>query len=495
MISLSWGAASDVGRIRKNNQDSYIADGNVFAVADGMGGHVGGEIASKLAIDVFTEVFSNDIPSDLDIVEVVQSANAAILSRVAKEPSLAGMGTTLCLLSVDNDDEKYPLNLVNVGDSRGYLYRDKELYQLTDDHTLISEMVKSGEISRDEAVVHRARHILTRALGVDEELEIDHWKIEPKTGDVFLLCSDGLTNELTDPEIAQILGDDASAQQKAESLVSGAVQAGGSDNVTCVVVRVDSASEPLLSSTGTRIVELPSQRKLRERLENASHSVGADVSDRERYISDNLLKKEHEARVRQEKITQAKVQEQKEKARRILESDLESKLTSSSVKVNPLITSSTRTTELSSIPMPLPKRATEKKHRFGSIFRVFIFLVILLVVIGFGISAIGLYANHSYFVGTDGQAIAIYQGRPGGLLWYNPKVYKKTTLTTSQVLPYHLADLKKGVVEPSLSAALVYVRNLSNEASQSGTFSATVPTTSTTLASGSAPTTTVAGSG
>lgn len=495
MISLSWGAASDVGRIRKNNQDSYIADGNVFAVADGMGGHVGGEIASKLAIDVFSEAFSNNESPRLDIVEVVQNANSAILSRAAREPTLAGMGTTLCLLSVADSDDKYQLNLVNVGDSRGYLYRDRELYQLTDDHTLISEMVKSGEISRDEAVVHRARHILTRALGVDQELEIDHWKIEPKTGDVYLLCSDGLTNELTDPEIAQILASDSSAQEKADSLVLGAVQAGGSDNVTCVVVNVDSAAESMLSSSGTRIVELPSQRKLRERLESASHSVGADVSDRERYISDNLLKREQEAKVREEKISKAKEYEQREKTKRILESDLEAKLTTSSVKVNPLITSGTRSTELSSIPMPLPKRATEKKHRIGSIFRVFLFLAILIVVIGFGISAVGIYADHSYFVGTDGLSIAIYQGRPGGLLWYDPKVYQKTQLTTSDVLPYHLASLKKGVVEPSLSAALAYVHNLSNEASQVSTSTATVPTTSTTVVNGSSPTTTVAGSG
>ena len=225
------------------------------------------------------------------------------------------------------------------------------------------------------------------------------------------------------------------------------------------------------------------------------HSVGADASDRERYISENLLKREHEARVREEKIAQAKEYEQRERTKRILESDLEAKLTSSSVKVNPLITSGTRSTELSSIPMPLPKRATEKKYRFGSIFRVFLFLAILIVVIGFGVSAVGIYASHSYFVGTDGSDIAIYQGRPGGLLWYDPKVYKKTQLTTSDVLPYHLADLKKGVVEPSLSAALAYVHNLSNEASQVSASSTSVPTTSTTVVNGSSPTTTVAGSG
>lgn len=494
MITLSWGAASDVGRIRKNNQDSYLADGNVFAVADGMGGHVGGEIASKLAIDVFTSAYAS-APEGVDVLEVVQSANSAILSKAAEEPSLSGMGTTLCLLSVAEGDDKYQLNLVNVGDSRGYLYRGNELYQLTDDHTLISEMVKSGEITRDEAVVHRARHILTRALGVDQEVEIDHWKIEPKQSDIYLLCSDGLTNELTDPEIAQILGKELSADDIAKQLVKEAVDAGGSDNVTCVVVKVESVGVGDQAGTRSRIVELPSQRKLRERLENASHVVGSESFERDKYVADNLIKRESEAKARQDRIAEVKSREESAKSRRILESDLESKLSASSVKVNPVITSGARSTELSAIPMPLPRRATEKKSRLGSLLRIFIFLVLLIVVIAFGVSAVGIYANHSYYVGIDGSNIGIYQGRPGGLLWYDPKVVDRTNVSISQVLPYHLPDLKKGVIEPSFSAALTYVHNLSSEASQASFSTAPVSTTSTTVAGASSPTTTAVSGG
>jgi hypothetical protein len=262
-----------------------------------------------------------------------------------------------------------------------------------------------------------------------------------------------------------------------------------------VVIKVESVESDDQAGTGSRIVELPSQRKLRERLENASHVVGSESLERDRYVADNPIKRESEAKARQDRIAEVKDREESAKSRRILESDLESKLSVSSVKVKPVITSGTRNTELSAIPMPLPRRATEKKSRLGSLLRVFIFLVLLFVVIAFGVSAVGIYANHSYYVGIDGNNIGIYQGRPGGLLWYDPKVVDRTDVSVSQVLPYHLPDLKKGVIEPSYSAALAYVHNLSSEANQASFSTSPVPTTSTTVAGGSSPTTTAVNGG
>lgn len=484
MISLSWGVASDVGRIRKNNQDSYLADGTVFAVADGMGGHVGGEIASKLAIDTFSQAFSNK-SSSLDVVDVAHDANSAILARASEEPKLSGMGTTLCLLSVSDESEDHQLNLVNVGDSRGYLFRDSELFQLTDDHTLISEMVKSGDITRDQAVVHRARHILTRALGVDSDIEVDHWKIEPKENDVFLLCSDGLTNELTDPEIAQILASPNSPDEMAKQLVDGALAAGGSDNVTCIVVRVDrTGGSSFASSDHSRIVELPSQTKLRERLQSASHSVGADVADRERFISASQVSKSRDEKAREFRASERE-RGSRERGRASIQAG------SGVVRVNPLITSGNRSPGFTAIPTPLPKSATEKKFRLGSIFRISIFVLLLIVVLAFGVGAIGIYANHSYFVGLDGSNVAIYQGRPGGLLWYNPTLVTKTQVNEGQVFPYHIPELKKGVIETSLSSAKAYVNNLVSEASQA---TIATPSSPTTIAGGTT-TTSVGASG
>ncbi len=470
--------ASDTGRIRKNNQDSYLADGAVFAVADGMGGHVGGEIASKMAIDVFAEAFS-ETENSPNIVDVVRKANSAILARALREPKLAGMGTTLCVLSVSEDENKYQLNLVNVGDSRGYLFRSGELYQLTDDHTLISEMLRSGEITREQAGNHRARHILTRALGVDPEVEIDHWKIEPKESDLYLLCSDGLTNEMTDPEIVQILAKQEPTDELAQELVNGALNNGGSDNVTCIVVKVStvaSAASTLGGNEKSRIVELPSQTKMRERLQNATRAVGTDIVERDHFISVSQLQKEREDKEREQRAR-----------------DNAQKYAGSAVRVNPVITSATtRSPELSAIPMPLPKRATERKLRFGSFLRSLIFLLILAIVLAVGVSAVGIYANHSYFVGLDSSRVSIYRGRPGGLLWYNPTLVKETKLNENQVAPYHLPDLEKGVSEPSLAAALAYVDRLSSESSQIS--SATVPSPTTTLPAVN-PTTVASGSG
>ncbi len=473
--------ASDTGRIRKNNQDSYLADGIVFAVADGMGGHVGGEIASKLAIDVFKDAFS-DSQEYSNIVEVVRQANSAILAKASNEPKLAGMGTTLCLLSVANNG-KDKLDLVNVGDSRGYLFRAGELYQLTDDHTLVSEMLKSGDISKDQAGSHRAKHILTRALGVDPDVEIDHWTIDPKVNDLYLLCSDGLTNEMADPEIGQVLAKPESAESMAQELVEVALANGGSDNVTCIVVQVkgvSSAPSLLSGADKTRIVELPSQTKLRERLQSATHSFGADMVERDRFIAVTQIQKE--------KLDEAKDRRGQENVR---------KFTGPAVRVNPvnqvnqvISSSAPRSPELLAIPTPLPKRTTERRFRLGSLLRSLVFLLVLVVVVAFGVSAIGIYANHSYFVGLDHSNVAIYRGRPGGLLWYNPSLVEDTQLTTKQVAPYHLPDLTKGIVESSLSAATVYVTNLVNESKQISSVSVTSPTTTAANAS---PTTTVAG--
>ncbi len=467
--------ASDTGRIRKNNQDSYLADGAVFAVADGMGGHVGGEIASKLAIDVFAEAYSQS-QSRQNIVEVVQKANTAILSRASAEPKLAGMGTTLCLLSVSENDNRHQLHLVNVGDSRGYLFRNGELYQLTDDHTLVSEMLKSGDITRDQAGNHRAKHILTRALGVDPDVEVDHWKIEPKQNDLYLLCSDGLTNEMTDPEIGQVLSKREPAEKMAQELVKGALSNGGSDNVTCIVVQVDSVTPPPLPPGGdkSRIVELPSQTKMRERLQNATHSVGADLAERDRFIAASQVQRERDDEARE---------------RRTRENS--AKYGGGAVRVNPVITSATtRSPELSAIPVPLPKRATERKFRIGSVLRSLVFLLILAVVIFVGVSAVGIYANHSYFVSLDKSKVAIYRGRPGGLLWYDPTLVRQTQVSASQVAPYHLSDLQKGVIEPSLTAASAYVNRLLNESNQ---ISSVSTSSSTTSVLNSATTTTLAG--
>lgn len=228
-MNLEWGAASHTGQVRTNNQDSAVAEPGLFAVADGMGGHAAGEVASQVAI----EALRSDAPT-LGIVEAVRAANRAVIDRAGDDPALRGMGTTVCALSpIDGR-----VVLVNVGDSRGYLFRDGELSQITADHNLVAELERDGHISAEEARVHPQRNIITRVLGNDLDLEVDTFEVDPFRGDRFLLCSDGLFNEVDDEAIARLLRTERDPQRVADDLVRMANEAGGRDNITVVVVDV-----------------------------------------------------------------------------------------------------------------------------------------------------------------------------------------------------------------------------------------------------------------
>ncbi|HWC37735.1 MAG TPA: Stp1/IreP family PP2C-type Ser/Thr phosphatase, partial [Acidimicrobiales bacterium] len=237
MIRLRSASATDVGLVRTANQDrAYEGDG-LFAVADGMGGHVGGETAAQTAIDAFRTTFAGH-PSADGLADAVHAANRAVWDAARAETALRGMGTTLTALALVTVDGDQDLTVVNVGDSRAYLYQDGELSQLTADHSLVEEMVRSGELSAEEAAVHPQRHILTRALGIDSDVEVDVWHVPPHAGDRILLCSDGLINEVDDDEIAAILARHAEPEAAAHSLVAAARDGGGNDNITVVIVDV-----------------------------------------------------------------------------------------------------------------------------------------------------------------------------------------------------------------------------------------------------------------
>ena len=238
-IRLEAGSASHVGRIRDVNQDYVASTDEVFVVADGMGGHRGGEVASAVATTEVIDGFTG--PDRASLVRAVRQANRAVLERAAFDPDLAGMGTTLCALAVvdGSGGQGGPdaLAVVNIGDSRVYRLDLDELVRVSDDHSLVADLVRAGELTSEEAAVHPQRNILTRALGIEVDPTIDSWEFPPACGDRFLLCSDGLFNELDDDRIAELLGD-GPVQEVAGRLVSEAVAAGGHDNVTVLVVEV-----------------------------------------------------------------------------------------------------------------------------------------------------------------------------------------------------------------------------------------------------------------
>ena len=230
-MRFSCGARTDVGRGRPENEDSILVDdtGGLYAVADGMGGHRAGEVASATAIETLHEAYRDGRPLD----EAVEEANAAVFAKAADDPALRGMGTTLTAVAVLDG---HTALLGHVGDSRAYLMRDGGVTQVTDDHSLVEQLVREGRLSPEEAQNHPQRAIITRALGVDAHVQVDTYRVDLKPGDRLLICSDGLTNMLSDDTIATTLRRHADPQQAADTLVDMANQAGGDDNITVVVL-------------------------------------------------------------------------------------------------------------------------------------------------------------------------------------------------------------------------------------------------------------------
>ena len=244
---FKWGAATHVGNIRTSNQDKYGIASNLLAVADGMGGHNGGEVAAEIAVNALTA--ANDFQSINEFAYLVQMAHHQIQARAQENINLDGMGTTLCALSEINTQETpHRIGAVNVGDSRIYLFTNNELHQISIDHSLVQELVESGQITEIEAKFHPHRNVITRSLGHQPIIQVDAWELDLTIGDRYLLCSDGLTNEISDIEIAEILSTKPDPQHAADQLIQSALENQGLDNVTAIVADVISGKEKRNSS-------------------------------------------------------------------------------------------------------------------------------------------------------------------------------------------------------------------------------------------------------
>lgn len=233
-MKYQWASATHTGLVRANNEDAvYPANSgsstgdSLFIVADGMGGHVAGEVASRIAVETAADIVGN--PG-----RRVIGANHALLLEVASNPDLAGMGTTMTVLEIGQDEVA---RIAHVGDSRAYLLRDGELRQLTIDHTVAAEYVAAGQLSPEEAQNHPQRNMITRALGLTQNLMVDEIEEPLVPGDRFLLCSDGVNSMLNDQEIADQLAAHT-AEEAAWGLVEAANAAGGHDNISVVVIDV-----------------------------------------------------------------------------------------------------------------------------------------------------------------------------------------------------------------------------------------------------------------
>lgn len=244
--TLRWGAATDTGRVREANEDAYLAEPLVFAVADGMGGHQAGEVASAMAADVLRERLATGAPSTEVMEAAVVEANAAIFQTARRNSSQMGMGTTLTALAVVPATDSTPtqLALANVGDSRTYVLAQGRLRRATIDHSYVQELLATGHITEEEARHHPRRNIVTRALGIEPSVRVDSWLLPLVRGERYILCSDGLVDEVDDDAIAAIARQHDDPQTAADQLVAAALANGGRDNVTVVVVDVLDGAEP-----------------------------------------------------------------------------------------------------------------------------------------------------------------------------------------------------------------------------------------------------------
>ncbi len=440
MTLLRSGSATDTGLVRSVNQDLAVETPNLFAVADGMGGHAGGEVAARLAVDALAVAFGRQ-PTGAGLSEAVSEANTVVWQHSQDNPELRGMGTTLTAVALVSEDGKDVLALVNVGDSRSYRFHDGGLSQITTDHSLAEEMVRTGELTSTEASVHPHRHILTRALGVSSGVAVDLWRIQPVRGDRYLLCSDGLTNELTSDQIEEVLSSVPDPQSAADLLVQAARTHGGSDNITVVVVDVvvgeeeDDASVPAVAAVSSDFAK-PS----------APAQGFTPVSD--------------------EVVPPVPVPVPE--------------------------------------PPPEPSRRERRRARRRAkrmargrrliTLRTLLFVVLVLAVLAGAFFAIRWYDTNSYFVGVDNNELVIYQGRVGGFLWYHPEELERTGVTTADVPAIYLGALESGVQESSVASARLYVGNLvtTKECQENPTSPSCSAPTSTTAPSTTGPPATTA---
>jgi serine/threonine protein phosphatase PrpC len=230
-------AATDTGRQRSANEDSYFARAPVFVVADGMGGAQAGEVASRIATEAFEPGNDRDDAPEVYLRSVAEEANARIHELSREDSSRSGMGTTLTAALIADDE----ISLAHVGDSRAYVFRDAELRRLTSDHSLVEELRRQGRLTEEQASEHPQRSIITRALGPEPDVDVDTMTYPARPGDVYLLCSDGLTTMLSEEQIADEIRRTPDLKRAVRNLVRAANDAGGRDNITAVAFRLEEA--------------------------------------------------------------------------------------------------------------------------------------------------------------------------------------------------------------------------------------------------------------
>ena len=401
-FTITYGAVTHVGQVRTGNEDSLLADNNVFMVADGMGGHNAGEVASLMAVEQLREAASGII-AETDLVQALESANEVIYAESMTNHLHHGMGTTLAAMVVlDNNS----IVVAHVGDSRVYMWHEKTLTRLSKDHSYVQELVDEGIVSIEEARTHPRRNIVTRALGIDADVEVEANTFPVTVGAWYVLCSDGLVDEISDADIAKVLERCTSPHEAAQALVDAANAAGGRDNITVIVVSTASPDAEVVVP-----VEKPA----------------SPISPPRDSENDPVL--------------------------------------------------------------VMRETPAKKKFRFGPVlFWSALGGILLAVLVVFA-----AYGRTGYFVSFQGDDVVVLKGRPGGVLWFNPTVEARTTLTRSDLTESLALEIAGEPTFSESSAAQTYVNGIRDEVqpNPTTTLPAVVTTTTSSTSTTSSTTSTV----
>ncbi len=520
MTVLRSGSATDVGRVRRVNQDLPLESSNLFAVADGMGGHVGGEVAAQVAVEALLQVFSRE-PTKAGLEVAFSKANQAVWQESQEHAELRGMGTTLTAAALVGDDQgRDTLALANVGDSRAYLFSDHRLVQVTADHSLAEERMRHGEISEEEAAVHPQRHILTRALGISTDVETDMWELQLRSGDRILLCSDGLSNELTNEEMAEVLANEPDPDAAAHQLVDLANDHGGADNITVIVVDVlvgeatsdASVITPIGARAGLPLVVAPESTAdgvpASSLTTVTAGAAGATSSLTGQYPAVADTDTDTDTGTDTDTDTGTDTGIDTDTGTGTGTGTGESVL--DATQAVPVARATVRSAVVAAPPSPPETPPNEsrgaRRRRLGIprriTFRVVFFVLLVVAIPVAAFYAVRWYAYDNWFLAIQNNQIVVKQGHPAGVLWFHPRVVEKTKVTTSQIPAAGAAQIRGIVQEPSLRAAKQYVANLHEEfaraeaakkqnqngVGQGGSTTTTLPGFTQTTISGSATT-------
>lgn len=408
MLRMTGTALTHAGQIRKTNQDRALFAPNVGAVADGMGGHQGGEQAAAITIDIMSGLTGR--LSRERLLDTVRTANRAVFDE-SERPELRGMGTTIVAAALHADEPR--ITMVNVGDSRGYRLRNGELEQVTIDHSLVEELIRQGRITEEDARSHPQRNIVTRALGLSSEIEIDVFDLEARHGDRLLLCSDGLFNEVAVDVIADQLREIADPELATAVLVELAREGGGRDNISVVVLDVIDDADPEAIRAAAETT--------RRRMPAAAATVFEGVEDDEDIEIDP---------------------DPTDQVPTVIDDDY---------RDEPVASAGAARGPQRIAPDPAVD-VDRSRSRWVALAVVVTFLVALL--------GINWYGGGAYFAAEDSGQVVIFKGRPGGLLWVAPELEAETGVSIDELAPAGVQQLEQEVEWTSLEDAQTFVDQL-----------------------------------